>query len=171
MPKVTVVKRSTPVFKTGWDKLQAELIDEGVNAFENENIVEEYLVLPAYLDELPSRELGRYLNAFIMQRMYVRSSISKLNAQLQEIESYLNREKARVFASLPAKMSVREKELNLYSDEVAGKILDKYNYFSNKYKFYLDYMESLEDAKFSISREISRRGLDFADNNRSDNIR
>ena len=68
-------------------------------------------------------------------------------------------------------MSVKEKELHLYSDSIAKGILEKYSYYQNKYKYYLDYMESLDDAKFSLSREISRRGMDFMDNSRGENLR
>lgn len=165
-----VVKRKTEE-QTKWDKMEIELSQEGVVPFENTSIKQDYLKLPAFLDELPSHELGRYLNAFTMQRMYVRSSISKLGAMLQEIEVLLNAEKSRVFASLPVKMSVKEKELHLYSDSIAKGILEKYSYYQNKYKYYLDYMESLDDAKFSLSREISRRGMDFMDNSRGENLR
>lgn len=165
------VTRKKETEQTKWDKMERELEREGVVPFENTSIKQDYLKLPPFLDELPSHELGRYLNAFTMQRMYVRSSISKLGAMLQEIEILLNAEKSRVFATLPVKMSVKEKELNLYSDEVAKGILETYTYYQNKYKYYLDYMESLDDAKFSLSREISRRGMDFMDNSRGENLR
>lgn len=165
------VTRKKETEQTRWDKMESELEQEGVVPFENDAIKQDYLKLPAFLDELPSHELGRYLNAFTMQRMYVRSNISKLGAMLQEIEIHLNAEKSRVFATLPVKMSVKEKELNLYSDEVAKVILEQYTYYQNKYKYYLDYMESLDDAKFSLSREISRRGMDFMDNSRGENLR
>lgn len=165
------VTRKKETEQTKWDRMESELEREGVVPFENTAIKQDYLKLPPFLDELPSHELGRYLNAFTMQRMYVRSSISKLGAMLQEIEILLNAEKSRVFATLPVKMSVKEKELNLYSDEVAKGILETYTYYQNKYKYYLDYMESLDDAKFSLSREISRRGMDFMDNSRGENLR
>ena len=165
------VTRKKETEQTKWDKMEVELEQEGVVPFENDSIKQDYLKLPAFLDELPSHELGRYLNAFTMQRMYVRSNISKLGAMLQEIEVLLNAEKSRVFSTLPVKMSVKEKELNLYSDEVAKVILEQYTYYQNKYKYYLDYMESLDDAKFSLSREISRRGMDFMDNSRGENLR
>ena len=165
------VTRKKETEQTKWDKMEVELEQEGVVPFENTSIKQDYLKLPAFLDELPSHELGRYLNAFTMQRMYVRSNISKLGAMLQEIEVLLNAEKSRVFSTLPVKMSVKEKELNLYSDEVAKVILEQYTYYQNKYKYYLDYMESLDDAKFSLSREISRRGMDFMDNSRGENLR
>ena len=33
-----------------------------------------------------------------------------------------------------------------------------------------DYMDNLEDAIFNISREVTRRGVDFESNRREDNI-
>lgn len=166
--KIKLVKQKK---ETNWDRLEKELHKEGVDLFNNENIVEDYLSLPPFLDELPSNELGRYLNAFIMQRMYVRSIISKLSTLLKELEALIDCERARVFDLLPVKMSLKEKELNLYKDQDSKELIEKYNYMESKYKFYLDYMDSLEDAKFSLSREISRRGLDFADVNRGENIK
>lgn len=145
------------------DKVENQLLVEGVEAFGNENIVKNYLKLPKHLDELPASEVGRYLHAAIQQRMYVRTLISRTRAYLREAEKDLSVEKARLYRELPVKLSLTEKELRLREEPIAKEKFDTILYYQERLDYLKDVLESLEDFKFNVSRELSRRGVDFKD--------
>jgi hypothetical protein len=149
------------------DKIESQLSQEGVTPFSNENIERDYLKLPRYLDELPAAEIGRYLHATVQQRVYVRTLISQTRAYLREAQSQLNMEKALIYKSFPVKMSLTEKELKLAEYPSAKEAMERVIYLQERLDYLKDVLDSLEDLKFNISRELSRRGVDFTDANRS----
>lgn len=149
------------------NQIEDELRSEGVAPFSNDNVDRDYLILPKQLDILPVSEVGRYLHTVIQQRMYVRTLLSRTRAIMREAQRELDLEKLRVYRSLPPRMSVTEKELSLRTDAIANEKLLFLTKVQEKYEYLKDVMESLEDAKFSVSRELSRRGMDFKDEMRS----
>lgn len=157
------------------DTVERELKDDGIILFDNENILEDYLRLPADITEVPSKDLGRYFNTFTKQKMWTRTLLGRTGALLRELEEELDDIRDRVYSQLPAKMSVKEKELKLRSDERDGEraieLLQKVAIMQEKRKILLDYLENLVDAIFNISREISRRSDDFKDDSRENNLR
>lgn len=156
------------------DTVERELKDDGIILFDNENILEDYLRLPADITEVPSKDLGRYFNTFTKQKMWTRTLLGRTGALLRELEEELDDIRDRVYSQLPAKMSVKEKELKLRSDERDGEraieLLQKVAIMQEKRKILLDYLENLVDAIFNISREISRRESDWNDETRENSI-
>ena len=156
------------------DVVERELQRDGIVPFDNENILEDYLRLPADLTEVTSRDLGRYFNTFTKQKMWTRTLLGRTSALLREFEDVLDDIRDRVYGALPPKMSVKEKELKLRSDEGAGDrakvLLEQVAVLQEKRKMLSDYLENLVDAIFNISREISRRESDWNDETRENSI-
>lgn len=141
-----------------------------VVSFTNDNMDKEYLILPVYLDEVQSRELSRYFHTFTKQRIWVRTLLSRVGALLREKNVELNKKKDEEFSKWPQRMSITEKELKLYHNPETALIMDELAVIQEKYNMLKDYMDNLEDAIFNISREVTRRGVDFESNRREDNI-
>jgi hypothetical protein len=138
--------------------------------FTSDNIDKSYIQLPSDLEEVESKELGRYLNHLTQQRIWVRTLATRAEIVLYDMEEKLAREKSRVFSPLPVKMSVTEKELKLYEDEAAARIIEEIKPLRARSRMLADYSKSLEDAIFLTSREIARRENDFTGERRVDNI-
>lgn len=150
--------------------VEQELAEEGIVMFDNTNVDEDYLQLPADLTEVESRELGRYFNAFTQQKMYVRTVVGRLGAIIRERDGEINILRAEVYSSLPPKVSQREKELLFQSDERVQEQLREIFHYEEKLKMARDYLEGLIDGITLISREISRREADWNDDKRNDNL-
>ena len=156
------------------DSVEDELKKEGIVPFEGNDILEEYLQLPADLTESTSKELGRYFNTFTKQKMYCRTLLGRVSAILREETEELDNIRDNVYSGLPVKMSVREKELKLRSNEHYGEratellaIVARLEEKRNMLNIYLD---NLVDGIFNISREISRRESDWNDEHRENSI-
>lgn len=169
-PKVEDEQRDSDLL----EELEEELWRDGIKLFDNENINEAYLQLPSDLTEVESKELGKYFSNFTMQKVYVRSLIGRTRTLLRELTDKLDNIRSNVYTGLPAKMSVTEKELNLRSHEKYGeeskKLMHDISFLSEKHKMLDDYLESLIDIIFSVSREISRRSGDLGDFSRGENM-
>jgi hypothetical protein len=153
------------------DRIEKELIEDGFLKFSNDSTDSEYLTLPFHLDEVAPREITRYLHAYTQQRVYIRSWLSRVNILLLEAESDLDREKIRVYASVPSAVkSVSEKELYLYDDEKCSLILDILKELRSKQIMLADQIKNIEEIIFDISRELSRRGIDLGAHNREENV-
>src|SRR3712207_5547771 len=101
------VEESTGLLET----IENELGKEGITLFDNSDIMQEFLVLPADLTEVESRDLGRYFNAFTKQKMWTRTLLGRVSAMSREMEIELDEIRDRVYKSLPPKMSLKEKEI------------------------------------------------------------
>lgn len=156
------------------DTVEGELQRDGIVPFDNKNILQDYLRLPADITEETSQDLGRYLNTFTKQKMWTRTLLGRTGAMLRELNEELDDIRDRVYGQLPAKMSVKEKELKLRSNERDGEraceILEDVAVLEEKKKMLSDYLENLVDGIFIISREISRRESDWNDEMRENNI-
>lgn len=145
------------------DKLETELNEQGIKLFDNENVEEEYLSLPADITEIESKELGKYFSMFTKQKCYVRSMIGRMRAMVREKNEELNMIRNVTYATLPAKSSVTEKELKLRGDDGAVELINSITFMDEKLKLLSDYLDSLIDIIFLVSREVSRREADFND--------
>ena len=85
--------------------------------FTNINIDTRYLTLPTFLTDCESRELGKYFHTLTMQKSWSISLRARIKALMDDTDARLDECKARIFSSLPQKLSVTEKELKLYEDE------------------------------------------------------
>lgn len=126
--------------------------------------------MPNFLDDLESKELGKYFHTFTMQRIYERGLMNRVGAVLRAFEETLKPIKAKVYKTLDKRMSVSEKDIYLYEDAEAKEILDEVYVYREKYLFIEQHLQSLEHAIFDISREITRRQGDFDSSNRDENI-
>jgi hypothetical protein len=163
----TKAKEETPSLL---DVIEEGLSEDGVELFDNENVVEKYLRLPKDITEIPSHELGRYLNAFTQQKMWTRTLVGRAYVLVREARINLDTIKAKVYPTLPAKMSIKEKDLHVASDPRSGEILDELMTYEERLRLLSDYLENIVDAIFNISREISRRESDWKDDKRESNI-
>lgn len=152
---------------TNVERIKKELEESGVKSFSNTNVEVDYLTLPKDLTVLPTSDISKYLNAIVQQRMYVRTLMSDARAIYREAKSNFDKEKCRVFASCPPRMSVTEKELKVFNDLDAEESRKFMEYALEKFDYLKDVLTSYEDGTFLVSRELSRRLKDFEDSNRS----
>lgn len=154
--------------------VEDDLNSKGVVAFENDDILDDYLQLPADMTEVSSQDLGRYLNTFTKQKMYIRTLIGRTGAIFRELDEELNKIRDLVYSELPAKVSVKEKELKLRSHEEYGEdaveLLKSTAIYSEKLNMLNLYISNLEDGIFNISREVSRRESDWSSETREHNV-
>jgi uncharacterized protein Yka (UPF0111/DUF47 family) len=156
------------------EKVENELERDGIIPFDNSEIMEDYLRLPADLTEEDSKELGKYFNTFTKQKMWTRTLLGRTSALLRELSEELDEIKDKVFSELPTKMSVTEKMLKLRSHarygERASELLEDVARLEEKRNMLGDYLENLIDGIFNVSREISRRESDWDDEKRENSI-
>lgn len=152
---------------TNLEKLNEYLKEAEVKVFTNENVDNSYLQIPRDLTILPTDEIGKHLNAIVQQKMYIRTLVSQARAVYREAKSLFDKEKCRVFAQAPAKMSVTEKELRVFQDTQAEESRKFMEYSLERYDFLTDIMESCNDAQFLLSRELTRRLKDVEDTGRA----
>lgn len=153
------------------EQIEEELATEGIVPFDNSSVLTEYLRLPADLTEEPSKELGRYFTAFTTQKAYVRTMIGKTGAILREENEKLDEIRETVYKELPSKMAIKEKELAVRAGSgKAENLLRECAKLEEKKKMLCDYLESLTDILFCISREVSRRENDWAEDKREHNL-
>lgn len=149
--------------ETNLERLQKYLETAQVPTFNNSNVDSNYLQLPKDLTILPTSEIGKYLNALVQQKMYIRTLASQARAIYREAKSNFDKEKCRVFTQAPPKMSVTEKELRVFQDEQAEQSRSFMEYALEKYDYLKDIMESYDDGQFLVSRELTRRMKDTED--------
>lgn len=152
---------------TNLEKIEEEMVELDIPKFTNSNVNVDYLQLPRDLTDLPTAEISKYLNAIVQQKLYVRTVTSDARAVYREAKSELDKAKLKVFALLPPRMSVTEKELRVFEDVDAEEARKFAEYALEKYDYLKDVMASLDDAQFLVSRELTRRVKDFEDINRA----
>lgn len=148
---------------TNLDNIKEFLKEKEVHVFDNTNVDKAYLHLPKDLTELPTSEISKYLNAIVQNKMYIRTLVSQARAVYRESKSAFDKEKCRVFASTPPKMSVTEKELRVFQDVSAEESRLRMEVALERFDFLKDILESYDDGTFLISRELTRRLKDFED--------
>ena len=135
------------------------------------NIDQDYLVLPKDLTEVESRELGKYLNANTQQRMYLRSLVGWQSLVVeQKKREYYNAFNA-IYLNLDKKSSESSKEKYTNTHPKVQPIYYEYRDELRKLDMINLSIESISDAIFLISREISRREGDFNTEYRNENVR
>ena len=152
------------------DAVEKDLESDGIRLFTNENVDEDYLQLPADLTEVESRELGRYFNAFTQQKMYVRTVVGRVAAIIREKDAELNVLRSEVYSTMNTKTPLKEKELTFQADPRVQEQLQEIFIYEERLHMAKDYLEGLIDGITLISREISRRGDDWNESRREDNI-
>lgn len=160
------------------DKIESELSDKGVDFFKPSesggilHIDNDYLTLPKDITELPSQELGRYLNSFTQHRMYMRTLIGWQILYLEEAKRKYYETSTPIYNELDRKQFPsevgRERYLNNHPE-----VIDVFMDFKDEKRkmdlFNLNLL-SIDDAIFLVSREISRRSGDFERETRNQNV-
>lgn len=160
------------------DKISTALNDKGVELFRpvelegSLNIDKDYLSLPKDITDEPSRDLGRYLNSFTQQRMYLRTLIGWQLLSLEESKRKYYEASTPIYITLTKKDFPSETAKERYINNHPDVEEHFFNYKDEKRKLDILQMNllSVDDAIFLVSREISRRGGDFNAENRNDNV-
>lgn len=162
------------------DKLTEELKEQGATIFlpkEMEgtlNIDTDYLSLPSDLTEVSPRDLGKFLNAFTQNKAYMRTLYNWQEQLLEQFKRLYYDCYIIVYKRLTTenpKMSEKAKELMCNNDDLVKDDFLKYKDQQLKLSMLSNTIASYEEIIFLISREISRRGLDFSEQKRYDNLR
>lgn len=160
------------------DEITDEMTAKGVEFFkpiESEGILNidiNYLTLPKDITDVPSRELGRYLNAFTQHRMYMRTLIGWQTIYHEEAKRLYYEVSTPIYLGLTKKdfpsETGKERYLNNHKDviDVFLKLKDE----KRKMDLFQLNLLSIDDAIFLISREISRRSGDFEKESRNDSV-
>lgn len=159
------------------DKLQQELEDQGVDFFRPSeeggslHIDRDYLSLPQNITEVSARDLGEYLNAFTQQKMYMRTLVGYAELYCEEARrNYMTASDLKYRSLLDKKMSETAKERVVNSDAQVQPYYEVFLDFKNKIKLLNLNIQSIEEAIFMLSREVSRRTGDYENERRDYNV-
>lgn len=159
------------------DTIQEELEEKGVDFFKPSedggslHIDKNYLSLPQNITEVSARDLGEYLNAFTQQKMYMRTLVGYAELFAEEARrQYMEVSDARYKEFLGSKMSETAKEREVNSDPKVLPYYEKYMDYRNKIKLLNFNIQSIEEAIFMLSREVSRRTGDYENERRDYNV-
>lgn len=159
-------------------RVEEELTNEGVVFWDAElgnlNVDSEYLSLPYDITEVSSRELGKYLNAFTQQKLFLRTLLGRIDCVVKELrmEYYsLSSDMYKKLTDRKISETAKERMLMTYMDtEEHGHIYSKYLDSVEKKSLIELSIANIEDAIFLLSREVSRRTGDFKDESRLEGI-
>ena len=155
-------------------QVESDLESAGVVFWEidkNLNICDNYLELPNNLTEIPSRELGEYLNAFTQQKMYMRTLCGRVELEVEKSRRLYIKSSEKIYAALSnGKLSETAKERLINSDSNVEPFYYEYKEWLSKLNMLNQSIANIEDAIFLLSREVSRRTSDFAEENRNYNV-
>ena len=131
----------------------------------------DYLSLPADITNVTSKELGRYMNAFTQQKVYMRTmeNYAELNAESAR-RDYVDVSAKYFSEMLGSKLSETAKEREVNSKPQVREVFEEWVNCKNRVKLIQSHILSLEEILFMLSREVSRRTGDFSNENRNDNV-
>ena len=160
--------------KSYTDSIESELVNKGVTFFSPDNKLNidlDYLELPKDLTEVSPRSLGKYLNAFTQQKMYIRTLIGWSEVMIEEAR------REYMIVAIPhynrvnaLKMSEKAKDTEVNNHPEVIEHFNKLRDLQVKKRALEFNLSNLEDAIFLLSREISRRESDFGDESRNYNV-
>lgn len=160
--------------KSYLDRIEADLSKMGVVMFDAEtnlNINEEFLELPADITDMPSRSLGESLNAFTQQKIYMRTLLGRVEAQVEDCKRKYYEASEDLYKKLTAdKFSETAKERILSTDEATSDLYNAYVEYKRKQSIVEYSIQNIEDIIFMLSREVTRRSGDFAEETRNHNV-
>lgn len=157
------------------DTIHDDLEKQGVCFFTPNgslNIDSNYLVLPNHITEVSPRDLGEYLNAFTQQKMYMRTLEGYAELFCEEARREYLKVSGYMYDDLSknTKLSETAKDKLINSSEEIKPYYEKYVDCRNKAKLINMNIQSIEEAIFLISREVSRRTSDFDNETRDYNV-
>lgn len=159
------------------DVVHEELEERGVDFFKPSDdggslhIDVDYLSLPQNITDISARDLGEHLNAFTQQKMYMRTLVGYTEALMEEARrDYLEVSNPRYQALLNTKLSETAKEREVNSNPKVLPYYEKYTDYKIKAKLLNLNIQSIEEAIFMLSREVSRRTGDYENERRDYNV-
>lgn len=167
------------IMKSYSDKLQGELEVKGVDFFTptdidpngSLNIDKDFLTLPQNITDVPTKELGEYLNAFTQQKVYMRTLLGYAELLAEDARrNYTDVSEMKFREFLGSKMSETAKEREVNSDPEVRPVYENFLDYRNKVRLLNLNIASIEDIIFMLSREVSRRTGDFNEENRNFNV-
>ena len=151
------------------DKIESSLEEKGVIFFDesNLNVLEDFLILPAELTEIPSKDLGEYLNAFTQQKVYLRTLLGRADLLVEEARRAYYEVSDPVYRKYSLeKMSETAKDRLVNANDSVKPMFHKYVDAKKKYNLLEISIANIEDIIFLLSREVTRRTGDFNEENR-----
>jgi hypothetical protein len=159
------------------DEVHENLEKKGVDFFTpgnqggSLNIDKDYLILPPSITNIPSRDLGEYLNAFTQQKAYLRTLLGYAEMYAEEARlAYMSASETRYRELLNSKLSETAKEREVNTDSKVRPSYEEWCNYKNQIKLLSYNIQSIEEIIFMISREVSRRTGDFSEENRNYNV-
>lgn len=156
------------------DRMESDLEKKGVVFFDaqtNLNIDGEHLELPTEITEVSSRELGEYLNAFTQQKVYLRTLLGRTELLVEEAKRAYFDASAELYRKYSLeKMSETAKERMINANPTVKPYYESYMDCVKKQTLVGYSIANIEDILFMLSREVTRRTGDFAEENRAHNV-
>lgn len=160
------------------NRLEESYAEKGIIPFDinnkNVNINNKYLIVPNNLTDIPQIEIGEYLNAFTQQKLYARTLLSRIEIQLELSKRRYTEEYDKEYMLLINNKTyttekAKEKVVNM--NESVRSLMYEYSDWKQKSSYMKNYIQDLDDVIFLLSREITRRGMDYMQENTSLNRR
>ena len=180
VPTEQTKKRATPekidpkaIQRSYLDKIESSLEKSGAVFFDDKrlNITEDYLTLPAEITDIPSKELGEYLNAFTQQKVYLRTLLARADLLVEEARRAYYEASDPIYRKYSfEKMSETAKERLVNANESVRPAYYEYVDLKKKYAIIEISISNIEDIIFMLSREVTRRNGDYAEESRSYNV-
>lgn len=156
------------------ERMESHLEKKGVVFFDadsNLNINGEFLELPGEITDIPSRDLGEYLNAFTQQKVYLRTLLGRVILEAEEARREYYDASADLYRKYSLeKMSETAKERIINQTPSVKPSYNKYADFKKHQELIEFSIANIEDIIFMLSREVSRRTGDWNEENRSYNV-
>ena len=156
--------------KNRGDVLEEELEKKGTVFFSPEtnlDIDEDFLFLPRNITDVSDRDLGEHLNAYTQQKVYMRTLLGWAQCLCDEAREEYYAASHRLYSELSkTKMSEKSKDREVNSDPDVFPYYEKYMDESRKCSLLEMNIANIEDIIFMLSREVTRRNADFANENR-----
>lgn len=159
--------------KSRADRISEELESQGVvfQSLDSLDINSDYLHLPAHITEIPAKELGEYLNAFTQQKAYMRTMQGWAECFMIDAKDEYYKASQSLYTELSkSKLSEKAKERQLATDPSIQEEYQAYIEASQKCRIIELNISNIEDIIFMLSREVSRRGVDYDENTRNYNV-
>jgi hypothetical protein len=135
------------------------------------NVDAEYIALPSDITGISSRELGRYMNALVQQKAYLRTIQNRIELLLEDARLVYYDGSQLLYAKYTAaKYTETAKERLVMTDAAIRPLYENYAFEKARLSTVNSAIANLEDLFSLVSREITRRQTDIPDDTRAYNV-
>ena len=157
------------------NRLEEEIEGEDVPIFDTENgsldIDRDYLSLPSDITIMSSRDLGNSLNAFTQQKMYLRTVLCRAENYSESARRiYYNASEYAYEEMTDRRVSEGAKERLISTKKGVCEYYNEWVDSCRKVSMVKAAIANIEDAIFLLSREVTRRGADYDEEQRDYNV-